>query len=44
MQLLYFSWLRLKIGVGEEQLEPPPEVATVTDLLDWLSEKGDGYA
>ena len=44
MQLLYFAWLRLKIGVGEEELEPPPEVATVTDLLDWLSEQGDGYA
>ena len=44
MQLLYFAWLRLKIGVGEEQLEPPPEVATVTDLLYWLSEQGDGYA
>ena len=44
MQLLYFAWLRLKIGVGEEQLELPPEVSTVTDLLDWLSEKGDGYA
>ena len=44
MQLLYFAWLRLKIGVGEEQLELPPEVSTVTDLLDWLSERGDGYA
>ena len=44
MQLLYFAWLRLKIGVGEEQLELPPEVSTVTDLLDWLSEQGDGYA
>ena len=44
MQLLYFAWLRIKIGTGEEQLELPPEVATVTDLLDWLSDRGEGYA
>ena len=44
MQLLYFAWLRAKIGTGEERLEPPPEVATVTDLLDWLSGRGEGYA
>ena len=44
MQLLYFAWLRTKIGTGEEQLEPPSEVATVTDLLDWLSDRGEGYA
>ena len=44
MQLLYFAWLRTKIGIGEEQLEPPPEVITVNDLLDWLSDRGERYA
>jgi len=44
MQLLYFAWLRAKIGIGEEHLEPPPEVVTVSDLLDWLSDRGESYA
>ena len=44
MQLLYFAWLRAKIGIGEERLEPPPEVITVSDLLDWLSARGESYA
>ena len=44
MQLLYFAWLRAKIGIGEERLEPPPEVVTVSDLLDWLSDRGESYA
>ena len=44
MQLLYFAWLRTKIGVGEETLDLPPEVVSVNDLLHWLSERGERYA
>ena len=44
MKLLYFAWLRTKIGCGEEELEPPVEVATVEDLLRWLEGRGQGYA
>ncbi|MEM7651815.1 MAG: molybdopterin converting factor subunit 1 [Pseudomonadota bacterium] len=44
MKLLYFAWVRTKIGVGEETVEIPPEVATVSDLLRWLESRGDGYA
>jgi molybdopterin synthase sulfur carrier subunit len=28
----------------EEELDPPPTVATVGDLIAWLSERGEGYA
>jgi len=44
MQLLYFAWLRAKIGTGEETLDPPAEVRDVDDLLAWLKGRGDGYA
>ena len=44
MQLLYFAWLRTKIGVGEETLDLPPEVVNVNDLLHWLSGRGERYA
>lgn len=44
MKLLYFAWLRQKTGIGEEEVAPPPEVATVGALLDWLEGRGPGFA
>jgi len=44
MKLLYFAWIRAKIGVGEEQVTLPPHVVNVGDLLDWLAGRGDNYA
>ncbi len=44
MKLLYFAWLRTKIGTGAEELAPPAEIADVAGLLDWLKGRGDGYA
>ncbi len=44
MKLLYFAWLKAKIGVAEEEVAPPPEVGTVAELLDWLKTRGPGYA
>ena len=44
MQVLYFGWVRSRIGIGKEELSPPQEVANVADLIDWLKAKGGGYA
>jgi molybdopterin converting factor subunit 1 len=44
MKLLYFAWLKVKTGVAEEEVAPPPEVTTVAQLLDWLKGRGPGYA
>ena len=44
MKLRYFAWVRERIGKNEEVIEPPPEVATVADLIAWLSGRGEGYA
>ena len=44
LTLLYFAWLRERIGVSEEQLPLPASVSTVAGLIDWLSERGPGYA
>jgi molybdopterin synthase sulfur carrier subunit len=44
MRVLYFAWLREKIGKSEENLSPPAEVLTVGALFDWLSARGPGYA
>ncbi|HXP31317.1 MAG TPA: molybdopterin converting factor subunit 1 [Stellaceae bacterium] len=44
MKLLYFAWLRTKIGKAEETIEPPAEIATVAALIDWLKARGPGFA
>ncbi len=44
MKLLYFAWLRAKIGVAFEEVTPPEAVADVGGLIDWLASRGPGYA
>jgi molybdopterin synthase sulfur carrier subunit len=44
MRVLYFAWLREKIGLGAEEIMPPPAVETVGALIDWLRARGPGYA
>jgi molybdopterin synthase sulfur carrier subunit len=44
MKILYFAWLRERIGRSEEVVDAPPEVLTVAGLAEWLSQKGAGYA
>jgi len=43
MKLLYFAWLRTKIGTAEEALDPPGSIATVAELIDWLKGRGANY-
>lgn len=43
MQLLYFAWVRERIGIGEEQLTPPDAVRTVADLAEWLKGRSTGH-
>jgi molybdopterin synthase sulfur carrier subunit len=42
-KLIYFAWVRERIGKREEELDLPAEVKTVGDLLNWLQARGDGY-
>lgn len=44
MKMLYFAWIRAKIGMAEEQISPPPEVRKVGELLDWLEARGGNFA
>ncbi len=44
MKLLYFAWLKTKIGTAEEELSPPPEIDTVAALLDWLAAQSGAHA
>lgn len=43
MRLLYFAWVRERIGKAEEEIELPPGVTTARDLLGWLKTRGEEY-
>lgn len=44
MKAIYFAWVRERIGLAEEEIDPPESVQTVGDLVGWLAARGDGYA
>jgi sulfur-carrier protein len=44
MKILYFAWLKSKVGIGEEAVTPPADIATVGALLDWLATRGPKHA
>jgi molybdopterin synthase sulfur carrier subunit len=44
VKLLYFAWLRARIGHAEEQVTLPAEVRDVAGLLEWLRGRGPRYA
>ena len=43
MRLLYFAWLKQKIGHSEEEIALPEAVTNVEQLLEWLAQRGDNY-
>jgi molybdopterin synthase sulfur carrier subunit len=44
MKLVYFAWVRERVGRAEEEIAPPASVATVAELVAWLSKRGEEYA
>jgi len=42
--ILYFAWVRERVGKGSEELVVPAHLATVGDLAKWLAGRGPGYA
>ena len=44
LRVLYFAWVRERIGKAEEEIEPPAGVATVGQLVAWLAGRGESYA
>jgi molybdopterin synthase sulfur carrier subunit len=44
MKLVYFAWVRERVGQAEETIELPAEVGTVAELVSWLKTRGEGYA
>jgi molybdopterin synthase sulfur carrier subunit len=44
LRILYFAWLRAKVGTAREDGAPPAEVTTVGALMEWLAARRPGFA
>jgi len=44
VKVLYFAWVRQKVGVAEEDVSPPAEVRDVAGLVAWLATRSPGHA
>lgn len=44
MRLLYFAWVREKVGKGAEDVALPPDIATIGELIAWLKTRGPEFA
>jgi sulfur-carrier protein len=44
VKLRYFAWVRERVGKTEEDIDVPASVATVGELMQWLSSRGEEYA
>ncbi len=44
MRILYFGWVRSRIGTAEEDVELPGDVGDVAALMEHLKARGGGYA
>ena len=42
--MLYFAWVRTKIGRGDEEIDLPAGVADVAGLLAWLKDRSARHA
>jgi molybdopterin synthase sulfur carrier subunit len=43
LKLVYFAWVRERVGLAEETVVPPAEVSTIAELVAWLTARGEGY-
>ncbi|WP_169543045.1 molybdopterin converting factor subunit 1 [Sneathiella aquimaris] len=44
MKILYFAWLRSKLGMAEETITLPSDVTTLYQLVDHLKSRGPAFA
>ncbi len=42
-KLVYFAWVRERVGVPDETVSLPAGLDTVADLLDWQKTRGENY-
>ena len=44
MRVRYFAWLKHRVGLAEEEVDPPAEVTSLAALKAWLADRHPGFA
>ena len=44
IDIVYFAWVRERIGRDGEAIALPVAIATIGELLDWLATRSPGHA
>ncbi|MET0366069.1 MAG: MoaD/ThiS family protein [Sphingobium sp.] len=44
LSIVYFAWVRDRIGIGDERIDHPGAGCTISDLLDRLAAGSAGHA
>ncbi len=44
LDILYFAWVRERIGTAAERVDPPADVTDVAGLIAWLATRSEGHA
>ncbi|QJU59576.1 molybdopterin converting factor subunit 1 [Sphingomonas sp. AP4-R1] len=44
LRILYFAWVRERIGLDGETVAPPDEVIDVASLIGWLAGRSEAHA
>ena len=39
MNLVYFAWIRVKMGVSSEHIDPPKNIKDIEGLIDWIKQR-----
>lgn len=43
VRVIYFAWVRERIGRADETVSPPTGIDTIADLIRWLATRGPEY-
>ena len=43
MKILYFAWIRERVGISQEDIELPLDINSVEEFLIWMKSRGETY-
>jgi len=43
MKLVYFSWIRERLDMNDEEISLPENVISLGDLTSWMNTRGDEF-
>jgi molybdopterin synthase sulfur carrier subunit len=44
VRILYFSWIRERVGMAEETISLPSSIDTVSHMLTWMQGRNEQFA